>query len=574
MQPVHVLKGFLASWLVLVTASVVLLVGCRATTPSVTPTTPPAAQPSATATPQATPPPSPTTVPTPVGARGGTLSYAIQEDMRSFDLQDLGTSYADIQPVAPLFNGLVSYNMYDYPSIESDLAERWELGQGDTTITFFLRRGVTFHDGSPFACRDAAYSLQKLVDPKRSSMAGNFAIQDVRCTGDYTLEVRLARPQAAILPLLASSRSIIVKEGWAQGHDQKDVAFAVGTGPFRLKSRLPGVAIEAERNPTYWKKGRDGGQLPYLDGVRTLVVPDPTTIFANFRTGQLTLTGIGRNLTKSDAEALKAQYPDAVVALGPRSAWDNFVMNVRKPPFDNPKVRLAVALATDRQKMVQIAAEGWGTVGGYMMPHMPFALPQTELTQFPQFGADMEGRRAQARALLEGAGYGGGLTVEYLVRKGEPYQSAAVSRQDDLKKVGINLDLRVLDAGTMYNRAFSQDFISYTLAAAATVDDPDQVYAFFLCSSPPRQNVGGYCNPKVDELYGQQSASFDPQRRVQLNREIEKLLLADIPEDRGYFWWSAMAYWGRVQNWVQVTGVTVYSFSRLEQVWCREGRCQ
>jgi ABC-type transport system substrate-binding protein len=91
---------------------------------------------------------------------------------------------------------------------------------------------------------------------------------------------------------------------------------------------------------------------------------DPTKIFASFRARQLTMTGIGRHLERPEAEILKRDFPDAVVAIGPRATWDNFVMNVTKPPFNDLRVRKAVALATDREKMIEIAVEGWGLLGG------------------------------------------------------------------------------------------------------------------------------------------------------------------------------------------------------------------
>ena len=103
--------------------------------------------------------------------------------------------------------------------------------------------------------------------------------------------------------------------------------------------------------------------MPHIDGYQAVVMADMTKIFASFRARQLTMTGIGRHLEQPEADILQKDFPDAVVALGPRAGWDSFVMHHGKPPFNDPRVRKAVALATDREKMIEIGAEGWGVLG-------------------------------------------------------------------------------------------------------------------------------------------------------------------------------------------------------------------
>jgi peptide/nickel transport system substrate-binding protein len=226
----------------------------------------------------------------------------------------------------------------------------------------------------------------------------------------------------------------MMQAGIAERVDRKDPQFLLGTGPFKFKSYTPGVDFRAERNPHYWKPG-----LPYLDGYQAVVMADLTTIFASFRARQLTMTGIGRHLERPEAAILKKDFPDAVVAIGPRAGWDAFVMNLSKPPFQDPRMRQAVALATDREKMIEIAAEGWGVLGGYIGPHTPYGLPLAALKQYPQFGDDMATRQAEAKRLVATAGYTKGVDVELVLRRGPMYEPGALSRQDDLKKVGINL---------------------------------------------------------------------------------------------------------------------------------------
>src|SRR6266568_554801 len=424
-------------------------------------------------------------------ARGGTIVWAVHEGMPDFDIHYQG-SYIVAQPIGPIYNGLLTFDVYNNEKIVGDLAERWEIAPDGKQITFALRKGVKFHDGSDFTCADAKYSLEKLTDPKRAGRALVSMMENVfdsaTCTDDFTLVMHLKEPSAAVLTMLADAHTVMMKAGIAERVDRKDPKFLIGTGPFKFKSYTPGVNFRAERNPHYWKPG-----VPHIDGYEAVVMDDLTKIFASFRARQLTMTGIARHLERPEADILKKDFPDAVVALGPRAGWDAFVMHNGKPPFNDPRVRKAVALATDREKMIEIGAEGWGMLGGYIGPHTPYALPLEELRKYPQFGDDMAKRQAEAKRLLAEAGYAQGLDVEFSVRRGPMYERGALSRQDDLKKVGINLKLTLLDTAAFRDRNEKGDFQAYTVLSAVSIDDPYAYYARFTCDAPV--NLGKYCNP-------------------------------------------------------------------------------
>jgi peptide/nickel transport system substrate-binding protein len=502
-------------------------------------------------------------------SKGGTILWAVHESMPDFDIHYTNT-YIAAQPIGPLYNSLLAFDVYDNEKIVGDLAERWEISEDGKRITFALRKGVKFHDGADFTCADAKYSLEKLTDPKRASpllvaITGD-TFAGVSCPDDFTLVLSLKEPSAVVLNLLAGAHAAMMKAGIAEQVDRKDPKFLIGTGPFRYKSHTPGVDFRAERNPNYWKPG-----LPYIDGYQAVVMGDLTKIFASFRSRQLTMTGIGRHLEKPEADILQKDFPDAVVAIGPRAGWDNFVMNVSKPPFNDPRVRKAMALATDREKMIEIAAEGWGVPGGYIGPHTPYGLPLEELKKYPQFGEDMARRQAEAKQLLAEAGYAKGVEVDFVVRRGPMYERGALSRQDDLKKVGVNLKLTLLDTAAFNDRWQKGDFQAYTTLNAVNIDDPVHYYTRFTCNAP--NNESRYCNPEFDQLFQEQGRTFDVQKRAEITRQMEHILLRDIPHDRGFYWKSAMGYWNRVQQWPPIQGTTVFNFGKFERVWCQGGKC-
>jgi peptide/nickel transport system substrate-binding protein len=501
--------------------------------------------------------------------KGGIIVWAVHESMPDFDIHYEAT-YIAAQPIGPIYNGLVTQDVYNNGKIVGDLAERWEISEDGKRIAFFLHQGVKFHDGANFTCADAQYSLDKLADRNRANPTFVGVLEPVyehsSCADDFTLVLSLKQPSAAIMTLLSGAHAAMMKKGIAEAVDRKDPKFLVGTGPFKFKSYTPGVDFQAERNPNYWKPN-----LPYIEGYRAVVMSDLTKIFASFRARQLTMTGIGRHLERPEADILKRDFPDAVVAIGPRATWDNFVMNVSKPPFNDVRVRRAIALATDREKMIEIAVEGWGVQGGFIGPHTPYGLPQEEFQRYPQFGPDMKKREAEAKRLLAEAGYAKGLDVELMLRRGPLYERGALSRQDDLKKIGINLKLTLLDTAAILDRQKKSDFEAYTAPAAVQMDDPDMYYARFTCNAV--SNYGKFCNPEFDKLFAEQSRIFDEEKRAEITRKMERILLEEIPDDRGYYWKSSMGYWNKVQNWPPLLGTTVYNYGKFEQVWCQSGRC-
>jgi ABC-type transport system substrate-binding protein len=158
-------------------------------------------------------------------------------------------------------------------------------------------------------------------------------------------------------------------------------------------------------------------------------------------------------------------------------------------------------------------------LGGYIGPHTPYGLPLEELKKYPQFGDDMAKRQAEAKRLLAEAGYAKGLDVELVLRRGPLYERGALSRQDDLKKVGINIKITLLDTAGFVDRQKKGDFQAFTVLEAVGFDDPDPYYVRFTCNAP--FNYGKYCNPEFDKLFTAQSQTFDVQKRAEITRQME-----------------------------------------------------
>ena len=156
-----------------------------------------------------------------------------------------------------------------------------------------------------------------------------------------------------------------------------------------------------------------------------------------------------------------------------------------------------------------------------------------------------------------------------MVRRGPMYERGALSRQDDLKKVGINLKLTLLDTAAFRDRNEREIFrpIPPLMRSTSTIRS---IIMRALRDAPT--NLSRYCNPEFDKLFAEQSRTFEVQKRAEITRQMEHILLRDIPDDRGFYWKSAMGYWNRAAM-ATYQGTTVFNFGKFERVWCQGGKC-
>ena len=435
--------------------------------------------------------------------RGGVLSYATHAAFSSFDLH-WESSYVATQPLTPIYNGLLMRDVTtagDDPvgQLAPDLAESWEALDGGSTYVFNLRQDVTWNDGSEFSCEDVDSTFNKWMNSDVSTRGTTFpTMGSFRCTDDFTFEVNFDAPQGSFLTAVGSARFEIHKkeitdqvEMFRQGIT-KEPDFLVGTGPYMFKSWTNGVEFVAQRRMDYWKTGEDGDPLPYLDGYKAVVMKDLSAIFGAFRAKQLTMGGIARHLEKNDAEIIEREGLDVPILVGPRNAFHNIRFNLEKPPTNDIRVRQAIWLAIDQRATIQAAVQGWGSVGTFIAPHLPFGIPEDEMLAHEYFSTDMESRRAKARELLADAGFPDGLELILEQRQGPLYDLGTIANQADLKKVGINVEIRLRDTPTAFGLGTSGDFNLLTLPGSPLLDDPDGYWSFFQSWQSPRINGTRY----------------------------------------------------------------------------------
>ena len=474
------------------------------------------------------------------------------------------------QPFMALFNNLVLFDqtkpVNSLDNIVPDLATGWAWDASRTKLTFKLREGVKWHDGKPFTAKDVQCTWHALIGKGQEEFNRNprkvwyYNLQEVTTNGDHEATFHLGHPQPSFLMLLASGFSPVYP-----CHVSTKVMRTrpVGTGPFKFVELNRNVSIKLVRNPDYWKEGR-----PYLDAIEMRIIDSRSTRILAFQAGEFDMT-FDRDVTVPLLKDMRARAPKAVCQLSSTNVTTNLAVNAAAPPFDNPKIRRAMALALDRKAFIDILTEGEAAVGGAMLPppEGQWGMPESELAKLPGYAADLEKNLAEARAIMTGLGYGPGkpLKVKVSVRNIAIYRDPAVILIDQLKKIHIDAELEPIDTTVWYSKVQRRDYsVSLNLTGAA-VDDPDvNLVENYTCKS--ERNYTQYCNPEVDSLIFQQSKEVDLEKRKRLVWEVERKLALDVARPIIFHNRAATCWHPHVKGVVLHTN-SIYNNWRLEDVW-------
>jgi peptide/nickel transport system substrate-binding protein len=337
----------------------------------------------------------------------------------------------------------------------------------------------------------------------------------------------------------------------------------IGTGPFKFVEFKPNEYIKVARNPDYWKPG-----VPYLDGIEYTIAKNRSTAILAFVAGKYELTFAG-TLTIPLTRDLQGQRPDAICELPPGSVSTNLIVNREKPPFDNPELRRAMALAIDRQAFIDILTEGQAFRAAAMQPPPggQWGMPRDMLDKLPGYGPDVAANRAAAREIMKKLGYGPDkpLKIKVSTRDIPPYRDPAVILIDQLKEIWVEAELEPIDTPQWYPKVQRKDYTVGLNLTGTLVDDPDALlYENYACGGIG--NYNGYCNPEVDKLIDQQSMEPNPEKRRQMVWDIERRLVEDDARPLIFFNRGGICWDPKVKN-LTVMVNSIYNGWRMEDVW-------
>jgi peptide/nickel transport system substrate-binding protein len=382
-------------------------------------------------------------------------------------------------------------------------------------------------------------------------------IEAIETPDAQTAVFRLKRPQPSLLMMLASDLSPVYP---AHVPVKEFRTKCIGTGPFRLKEYRPGDMVLLEKNPDYFVSGR-----PYLNGIKFIMIQERSTQIAALQAGQIDLSPPG--WSRVNAEQAKQSAPKLVFIDTSSNVSDNVLVNFKRAPFTDLRVRRAVNFALDRKAYVQGPRQGGAVVGGAMLarPQGVWGLPAEELASLPGTGDPVK-QREEAKKLLNEAGFGASnpLKVTVSTRAVATYTDVASWMVDQLKQVGIQATLEQVESALWFSKMTRRDYQVALNLTGAGVDDPDaNFYQNYKCGSP--RNYSDYCSEEIDRLIDEQSQMLDPTRRLQLVNEIDRKLQLDGA--RPILGWSTryLVAWPFIKN--LVPHQSLHSNNRMQEVW-------
>ncbi len=500
--------------------------------------------------------------------RGGILSLAAAEDPpQGFNVHETST-ISVVWPASPCFSNLVMFDpatrLETAASVIPELAEKWSWQDNYRNLVFFLRKNVKWHDGQPFTSKDVKFTFDMVreapeaqaklrVNPRKDWYAN---VEAIEAADPYTVVFRLKRPQPGFLTLLASGQSPVFP---AHVPIAEQRTRCVGTGPFKLKEWRRNEFVEYVRNPDYFVPGR-----PYLDGLRYVVINERGTRAAALQAGRLEAAAPG-DMTPTIAEQLKAAVPKMVIQEVGSGVVDTVYMNHAKPPFNDARLRRALSLALDRQAFIKSVAKGAGMIGGAMAPPPIGSWGITQKDLVAIHGKPEEGK-ARATKLLAELGYGPSnpLRIDAVTRTLASYIDLSSWVISELKHVGMEVNIRQLDAVQWYGTMTRREFTLAIGVSGIGLDEPDAVLVeHFTCRS--LRNYVSYCNEQIGALIERQSQEIDPKKR----RAIVADILTRLEQEaaRPVVAWRLDEY----AHWPHVKGLlahhSIYNYGRMQNVW-------
>jgi peptide/nickel transport system substrate-binding protein len=482
---------------------------------------------------------------------GGTMRVGIPRDVAGLEphVAHGASTYMVQQNV---YDNLIGYAPPD-GRLDPELAESWKIVDS-TTYVFYLRKGVVFHDGSAFDAEDVKFSLERMMDPKSgATLAKQFKdIKSVTAIDSHTVEVKLSRPNAVFLALLASTTAHMVDKTWFEkGNDPTKKMN--GTGPFKFVEFEPGLHTILEKNPNYWKRG-----MPYLD--RIVIVPyndDSARINALLSKEVQFIEYVPwtafTQLEKNDKYSLfKGFTPFNILRL-----------NVTQPPFDNVHVRQAMNYIIDREQLISLAFGGQGVPikAGLIYPGTPFYSKELERWEYdPDKGLE----------LLKKAGYNSFSDLSFTLKCATVtvHTDSAEAIQGLLTALGVKVKLEYIDIPTLLDYRKNGGYVALMDGLSLSYFDPDAYSYYFESGSIGHAKGSKFSDAELDALLAAGRVETDFDKRKQIYQAFEERLLQLSPWYFGFFRPQGEAMASHIKGYKRLPGdLGVRSTSRFEYLW-------
>ena len=513
-----------------------------------------------------------------VGNHGGTYTFATISDPLTFNLA-IANDASSSGVLGYLFEGLTETSWLD-DTVEPALAESWQVSDDGLTWTFHLRQDVQWHDGQPFTAHDVDFTFNRIIYnldiPASSRPSFHFRVQDedgvwqespmtVRVVDDYTVECVLP---VSFAPFLRSMGTAIYPEHILEDHVadgtfesvwdiNTDPTEIIGTGPFTIETYIPGELVEFRRNPDYWLRDSDGNNLPYLDRIRQVIVPELEDELASFLSGESDTHGVlGEEL--AELEALQDSLDFAIHRRGPAfgTTFLAFNMNLGQDPdsgmayvsseklqwFSNTRFRQAVAHAVDKDTIIRdiqfdAGYPQWSSVspaaGDFHNPNVrryefDLDMANSILDDLGWLDTDGDGIREDAS--------GNAISFTMATNTGNNLrQRVGEIVQQGMQAIGLDVAYQIIDFGVLVEQLTSTYDWEAIIIGFTGGPDPYSGISFWHSAEnlhlwyPNQPSPATEWEANIDELYVRASQELDHQKRVELYHEAQRIAAENVP---------------------------------------------
>ena len=474
----------------------------------------------------------------PKAKQGGAITITYKDDVATLD-PAIGYDWQNWSMIKSLFDGLMDYEP-GTTTLRPELAESYDISPDGKTFTFKLRKGVKFHNGREMTADDVKYSLDRVTNPKTQSPGAGFfasingyddvaggkseSLAGVTVVDPSTVKIELSRPDATFLHVMAINFSHVVPKEEVEKYGADFGKHPVGTGAYRMAEWTLGQRLVFERNPDYWHKG-----LPYIDKITFEIGQEPIVALLRLQNGEVDVPGDGIPPAKFQ-EVMADPEQKARVVEGGQLQTGYVTMNTQMPPFDNVKVRQAVNMAINKDRIVKLINNRAVPANQPLPPSMP-----GYDKAFTGYAFDVD----KAKALLGEAGHPDGFETELFVMNTDPNPRIAQAIQQDLAAIGIKASIQSLAQANVIAAGGEKDgapmIWSGGMAWIADFPDPSNFYGPILGCGGAVQggwNWAWYCNKELDEKAAAADSIVDPakaEERAKLWGEIYARIMADAP---------------------------------------------
>ena len=456
---------------------------------------------------------------------------------------------------ARLYDRIVLYTLYE-PLIDADtagnfvpaLARSWEVGSTGLVVTFHLRSGVVFHDGTPFTADVVKYNVERILDPATGSEhRARFEgiIQGVRAVDSTTVQFYLTRPYPPLFSELTDRPGLMVSPAAVKKYGKDFGRNPVGTGAFKFVEWIQGNRVVVQRNPQYWNaKAIRSENIIFTD------FPEPAVADAKLRSGEQDIVTL-EGLPAADILAFQKEKAYQVVQ-SPAYSWEAIQMKVDVPPFDNRNLRQAIMYAIDREQIARVIYRGLGKATGKFFHEGWWTDPSYN---GPKYDPDAAKQKLKESGYLDKPAPLLLYVLDTTVPLGELVQA-------QMQAIGLKINIRLVSERDQYPMVLRGE-IPFSVPTAWTPRVDPHGLAYILWGSKGYANSSHYKNPQVDKLLDEASATYDIKARTKLYRQVERLIV----DDASYVFYHAAPDYAIMRPGVQRFRYGFDLIPRVAGVW-------